>query len=250
MTAHPKIDPETGEMLFLSNSPVAPHLTYHVADKTGKLVHSEVIEGPGASVIHDFAFTKNYVVWFDPSLTLNVESGLAFPYAWNERYQAKIGIMQRDRTKGDVQWINMPPFFSFHLRAFVNPVIIHLSTVLLIAMLLMIPTINFGSLSFLLACIGTIGAGYEVTTAVQLWRHHRETSAVNPIDWLWRMCLPVAGYLLFLGTAIGLLTENANHFFNILAVAVILFVLVAIRNTWELMLWIARQQPLRKTEQQ
>ncbi len=82
-----------------------------------------------------------------------------------------------------------------NVRAFVNPVIIHLSTVLLIAMLLM-PTINFGSLSFLLVCIGTIGAGYEFTTAVQLWRHHRGTSAVNPIDWLWRMCLPVAGYLL------------------------------------------------------
>ena len=115
MTAHPKVDPETGEMLFLSNSPTPPHLTYHVADKTGKLVHTEVIEGPGPSVIHDFAITKNYVAWFDPSVTLAPKSGLAFPYTWNDNYQARIGIMPRDRSKGGVQWINMPSYYFFHL---------------------------------------------------------------------------------------------------------------------------------------
>lgn len=115
MTAHPKIDPATGEMLFLSNSPIPPHLTYHVADKTGKLVHSEVIEGPGASIMHDFAITKNYVVWFDPSVTFNPKSKLPFAYTWNKDYQAKIGIMPRDRSKGGVQWINVPSFYFFHL---------------------------------------------------------------------------------------------------------------------------------------
>ena len=32
MTAHPKIDPETGEMLFFGYSPFPPYLQYHVAD--------------------------------------------------------------------------------------------------------------------------------------------------------------------------------------------------------------------------
>lgn len=115
MTAHPKIDPQTGEMIFLSNSPAAPYLTYHVADATGRLAHSEVIDGPGPSVMHDFAITRNYVIWFDPSVTLDLKSGLPFPYTWNDRYQARIGVMPRDRKKGPVQWIDVPSYYFFHL---------------------------------------------------------------------------------------------------------------------------------------
>ncbi len=115
MTAHPKVDPETGEMLFIANSPLPPHLTYHLADKTGKLVHSEVIEGPGASIIHDFAITKNYVVYFDPSVTFDPKSKLPFAYSWKNDYQAKIGIMPRDRTKGATKWVSVPSYYYFHL---------------------------------------------------------------------------------------------------------------------------------------
>ena len=115
MTAHPKFDPEIGEMLFISNNPAPPHLTYHLADKTGKLVHSEVIEGPGASIIHDFAITKNYAVFFDPSVTLDEKLKIGFPYVWNDKYQAKIGIMPRDRTKGATKWVNIPSYYYFHL---------------------------------------------------------------------------------------------------------------------------------------
>ena len=115
MTAHPKVDPETGEMLFIANSPLPPHLTYHLADKNGKLVHSEVIEGPGASIIHDFAITKNYVVYFDPSVTFDPKSKLPFAYSWKNDYQAKIGIMPRDRTKGATKWVNIPSYYYFHL---------------------------------------------------------------------------------------------------------------------------------------
>lgn len=115
MTAHPKIDPFTGEMLFLGNSPVPPYLTYYVADKTGKLVHTEVIEGPGPSVMHDFAITKNYVAWFDPSVILDPTSKLGFPYAWSDTYQARIGIMPRDRSQGKVRWFDIPSYYFFHL---------------------------------------------------------------------------------------------------------------------------------------
>jgi carotenoid cleavage dioxygenase-like enzyme len=54
------------------------------------------------------------VIFFDPSVTLALESGLPFPYAWNERYPARIGVMPRDRTKGAVQWIDVAPFFYLH----------------------------------------------------------------------------------------------------------------------------------------
>src|SRR5262245_52887306 len=44
MTAHPKMDPETGEMHFFGYSPFPPYLQYHVADRSGALVRSEAID--------------------------------------------------------------------------------------------------------------------------------------------------------------------------------------------------------------
>jgi carotenoid cleavage dioxygenase-like enzyme len=115
MTAHPKIDRRTGEMLFISNAPVPPHLTLHRVAANGELVHSEVIPGSGPSVIHDFAITKNYVIFADPSVTLVETSGLPFPYDWNDKYQAKIGVLPRDRSRGPVKWIATQPYYMFHL---------------------------------------------------------------------------------------------------------------------------------------
>ncbi|WP_088702230.1 carotenoid oxygenase family protein [Halomonas campaniensis] len=114
MTAHPKICPRTGEMLFFGNSPLPPYLTYHVADASGRLVHSEVIEGPNGSVIHDFAITENYVIWFDPNVALDLHSNLAFPYTWQREYRGRIGVMSRDRSKGSVQWIDVDPYYMLH----------------------------------------------------------------------------------------------------------------------------------------
>ncbi len=40
MTAHPKLDAETGEMLFFGYSPFPPYLQYHVADRSGALTRT------------------------------------------------------------------------------------------------------------------------------------------------------------------------------------------------------------------
>jgi len=44
MTAHPKLDPANGEMLFFGYSPFPPYLQYHVAAADGTLVRSEPID--------------------------------------------------------------------------------------------------------------------------------------------------------------------------------------------------------------
>lgn len=114
MTAHPRKDPKTGELLFFGNSPVPPYLTYHVSDVAGNLTHSEVIKGTEGSVIHDFVITENYVIWFDPNVALALESGLPFPYTWKDDYRGKIGVLPRDRSKGDIVWIDVDPYYVLH----------------------------------------------------------------------------------------------------------------------------------------
>lgn len=114
MTAHPKIDPKTGEMIFISYAPVEPFLTYFRVSKDGELTNVEPVPGAGPSIMHDFAITENYVIFLDPSVVFDPKSKQAFPYAWDDKYQAKIGVMPRDRSKGPVKWIEVDPFFYFH----------------------------------------------------------------------------------------------------------------------------------------
>ena len=59
MTAHPKVDPVTGEMLFFGYDAFGPPwLRYHVVDVDGELVRSEDIDIEGPSMVHDFAITE------------------------------------------------------------------------------------------------------------------------------------------------------------------------------------------------
>ena len=48
MTAHPKVCPVTGELLFFAYGIFPPYLTYHRASAQGELVQSEQITVPGA----------------------------------------------------------------------------------------------------------------------------------------------------------------------------------------------------------
>ena len=115
MTAHPKIDRATGEMLFISYAPRPPFLSYFVVSPQGELVHREEVPGAGPSIMHDFAITPGHVLFLDPSVVHDGATRLPFPYRWDARRQARIGVMPRDRTKGPVRWIPVDPFFYFHV---------------------------------------------------------------------------------------------------------------------------------------
>jgi flagellar biosynthesis protein FliR len=58
---------------------------------------------------------------------------------------------------------------------------------------------------------------------------------------LWRVCLPTIGYLLILSAAGGLLMR-ATQLLNGLALAVIILLLLGVRNAWDLFLWITRHR--------
>lgn len=115
MTAHPKVDPRTGEQLFISYGPEKPHLTYFRVSPEGDLTHIEPIDSAGPSIMHDFAITPNHVIFFDPSVVFDPDSPVPFPYRWDDDYQARIGVLPRDRSLGPIKWIPVDPFFYFHI---------------------------------------------------------------------------------------------------------------------------------------
>jgi carotenoid cleavage dioxygenase len=64
-TAHPKLDPETGEMVFFGYSAkgrFTKEVSLQADDRNGTITRAEILEGPYPSMIHDFAVTKNWIV--------------------------------------------------------------------------------------------------------------------------------------------------------------------------------------------
>lgn len=120
-TAHPKIDPATGYLHFFGYFFAQPFLTYHVADERGELIHSEVVSAKGPTMMHSFAITDRDVVFyelpvlFEPSLFASA----GFPYAWDESFGARIGVMPLGGPASEIRWVEIDPCYVFHeLNAF------------------------------------------------------------------------------------------------------------------------------------
>jgi carotenoid cleavage dioxygenase len=117
MTAHPKIDPITGEMLFFGYDIMGPPwLRYHVVDRTGALVSSADIDIRGPAMVHDFAITEHHVVFFDLPVVfdLNLVGKRPFPFEWRPDYGARVGVMPRRGGNADVRWFDVDLCYVYH----------------------------------------------------------------------------------------------------------------------------------------
>ncbi|WP_420995765.1 carotenoid oxygenase family protein [Cupriavidus sp. 30B13] len=120
MTAHPKLDPVTGEMLFFAYSadgPFTPALDYGVVDRTGQLQQIERFEAPFPSMVHDFMATRNYVLFPILPVTGSMERATRGEpaYAWEPAKGAHIGIMPRQGGAAKMRWFRGEACYVFHV---------------------------------------------------------------------------------------------------------------------------------------
>ncbi|MEZ4887542.1 MAG: carotenoid oxygenase family protein [Chitinophagales bacterium] len=117
-SAHPRIDPKTGEMFGFKCNPIsAPFLEYGIFSPDGKLKRKEVIDIPHAVSIHDFAITPNYIVFFIPPLRYSIAKVLQnqLPWVFDIEGKCRIAVVPRYGKGGDVQWLEIPACMVFHL---------------------------------------------------------------------------------------------------------------------------------------
>tara|TARA_B110000503_G_scaffold104754_1_gene156313 strand:- start:843 stop:2204 length:1362 start_codon:yes stop_codon:yes gene_type:complete len=115
MTAHPKIDGRTGEMLFFGYEIFAPFLRYHEVSESGELVKSIDVELPAAIMMHDFGVTETRVVFMDLPVVFDLTLvGKGFPFQWLDSHQSRLGVMSRSSDSDNVQWIDIDPCYVFH----------------------------------------------------------------------------------------------------------------------------------------
>ncbi len=115
MTAHPKIDPVSGDLHFFGYGFMPPFVTYHRLDARGQLVTSAEIAVPGPTMMHDFAITDRHAVFLDLPITFQLElAERGMPYGWDPAYGARIGVMPL-ATPGEVTWFDIDPCYVFHV---------------------------------------------------------------------------------------------------------------------------------------
>lgn len=124
MTAHPKIHPGTGELLFFGYGVLDPAIHYHRVSAAGELVQSEKIPLEKAVMMHDFQATTAHVIFMDLPLVFDLDAalaGAAMPFAWKPDSGARLGAMGRDAGADEIEWFDIDPCFIFHtVNAFVD----------------------------------------------------------------------------------------------------------------------------------
>lgn len=131
------------------------------------------------------------------------------------------------------------------VNTFVTPMLVHFSSVLLISAFILVPTFRQISLGLTLLVSGGILTAYSARIG---WRfmQHPGSSGYTRSDVKWYVLFPLIADILLLVVALGLLA-GLIEILNLLAFALVVLLLDSVRNTWDLMLWIAKS---RHTHQQ
>lgn len=117
-TAHPHVDPLTGEMhgiCYDAGNPAA--IRYVVVTPQAKVRREVEIPVEHGPMIHDCAITQRFAIILDLPVTFSMETammGHPFPYRWNESHQARVGLLPREGEATDIIWAPVDPCYVFH----------------------------------------------------------------------------------------------------------------------------------------
>lgn len=112
-TAHPKVDPATGELHAAVYSFMWKHIQYVVVGADGKVRKTVDVPTPGSPMVHDCGITENYFILLDMPVVFKPEPR-ALPYAWDDDYGARVGLLPREGSADDVVWCEVDPCYVFH----------------------------------------------------------------------------------------------------------------------------------------
>jgi carotenoid cleavage dioxygenase len=119
ITAHPHLDPETGERHGVCyQGGVVNQIRHVVIDPSGRVVREEPITVSDGPSIHDSALTRRYIVILDLPVTFSMTSliaGRRFPYGWSALHAPRIGLLPRGGADADVIWCPVDPAYVFHV---------------------------------------------------------------------------------------------------------------------------------------
>jgi carotenoid cleavage dioxygenase-like enzyme len=112
-TAHPKVDPQTGEMLshgYEARGLATRDVALQVMSKEGELTREDFFLAPYVSFMHDWAVTADYFIFPITPTTADEERMRNGGPHWMYRSDLNVefGIMRRDAEVKDLRWFKIP----------------------------------------------------------------------------------------------------------------------------------------------
>ncbi|MFA5966475.1 MAG: carotenoid oxygenase family protein [Sphingomonas sp.] len=120
-TAHPRVDPATGEMFFFgyeAGGLCSRDIAYCIADRDGNLVSEQWFEAPYCASVHDFAITERHAIFpiFPTTADLDRLKAGGAHWAHQQDLESWVGIMPRYGKVSEMRWFKGPKGVSaFHL---------------------------------------------------------------------------------------------------------------------------------------
>lgn len=124
MSAHPKIDYTTGEMIaygYQARGDLSDDIAIYSFNPQGEKTWEAWIKSPYLGIIHDIAITQKYVIIPVISRTTSLERLRAGEpmWEWDSSLPTMVGVLPRGGDAKDVRWFTGPPRNTLHyLNAF------------------------------------------------------------------------------------------------------------------------------------
>lgn len=130
---------------------------------------------------------------------------------------------------------NVAQNLSTGVKAFTTPIMAFFATAVLVSILMLVPWSASRPLGAALLIVSLIGLCYLLTTGAHAqWRD----SSLGLDDWIWYIGLPFAAYMAMLPIAVGMWLAASWALYGV-AAAVLLLLIMGIRNAWDVVLFIA-----------
>jgi len=116
ISAHPKVDEATGELLFFNYTKHAPYMHYGVVNAAGVLTNYIEIPLPGPRLPHDMAFSANWSilnvlpVYWNPELLKRDIHAVQF----HADEPSRFALVPRHGTSADIRWFDAAPTYVLH----------------------------------------------------------------------------------------------------------------------------------------
>ncbi|MEO6185977.1 MAG: carotenoid oxygenase family protein [Steroidobacteraceae bacterium] len=133
MTAHPRVDPVTGELFFFgyeAGGLCTTDVAYCIADADGNLTSEQWFKAPYCASIHDFCITEKYAIFPIYPTTSDLDRLKAGGAHWahQQDLESWVGIMPRYGSVDQMRWFKGPKGVSaFHMtNAFDDGDVVHM----------------------------------------------------------------------------------------------------------------------------
>ncbi len=119
-TAHPKIDPLTGEYVsfgYEATGLLSKDIFVFSADRNGAVNWAVTVQAPYAGMMHDFAVTQKHIILYLTNMISDADrikaGGVHFSY--DSKMPCYLGIMRRGGDGKDLKWFTGQNLFCTHV---------------------------------------------------------------------------------------------------------------------------------------